>query len=162
MEKFLLPLLLLFSKFILVNFFSLPWSFFDPLIACVIIYTFFHNLDTKAFILYALFCGLLREFFSLDVFGIYLLAYLGCSLSVAFLARLVDRHNWMLIFPVVFFGNVLANLVVFLLRPLLDSTVSVGPTGLFFARSLLEALGTTLIVYPLYLFSKKCGLKLTE
>ena len=160
MDLFILPLFLILLKFAAANFFSLSFSLFDPLMGLMVVYTFFHSLDTRTVFLYAIVCGLLREIFSCDVFGIYLISYLGSAFTVACVMRLVYRDNWLFVFPVVFFGTFFCNALTYILRPLLGGILPAGQSGLFFIKNLIEACGTTLFIYPLYRWAKKCDLKL--
>jgi rod shape-determining protein MreD len=160
MNKFSLAVLLIFFKFALTSFFSLPWSFFNPLFALVIFYTFFHSLDTKDYVIYALFCGLLGDFFSLDVFGVYTISSLACAFGVAFVTRFIYRQNWIFVFPMVFLGTLLANLAIFFLKFFFLKGGVFPFSGWFLARCLFESLGTVLIASPLYNFSKRCSYEL--
>ncbi len=156
MDKFLFALLLVFFKFAFVHVVSFPWSLFDPLLAIVVIYTFFHSLDMRHYLVYALFCGFLRDVFGLDVFGISMLSYLACAFGVAVASRIIYRQNWVFVFPMVFFGVFLNNQLIFLLRVLLLPASHMNFSGWFFIRSLVESIGTVLLSYPLYIFSKRC------
>lgn len=157
-----LSLGLLFLKFAFTNFFSLSFSFFDPLLCIVIIYTFFHSLDFFAFVGLAIFCGILRDIFSIDVFGIYLFSFIFCTLAAVFVARLVNRDNWFIALALVFLGVLFNNFLVVFLKPFFGSFASEGITGWFLLRNFIEALGTTALAYGLIKFSKKCDLKLTR
>jgi rod shape-determining protein MreD len=160
MDMILLTFVLLFLKFAFTNFFSLPFSFFDPLLCIVIIYTFFHSLDFFAFAALAIFCGILRDVFSLDVFGVYFFSFMLCTLAVVFVARLVNRDNWLIVLPIVFLCVLFNNFLAMFLKPLLGSFSSEGISGWFLIRNFIEALGTTALAYCLIIFSKKCDLKL--
>lgn len=162
MDMILLTLGLFFLKFGLTNFFSLPFSFFDPLLCLVIIYVFFHSLDSFVFIAFAIFCGVLRDIFSLDVFGIYLVSFVFCSMAVVFVARLVNRDNWLIVLPLVFLFVLFNNFLVVLLKPFFGSSINEGITGWFLLKNFTEALGTTALAYVLINFSKKCDLRLTR
>lgn len=162
MDMIFLSLGLLFLKFAFTNFFSLPFSFFDPLLCIVIIYVFFHSLNFFAFFALAIFCGLLRDIFSLDVFGVYLFSFVFCALAVVFVARLVNRDNWLIALALVFLGVLFNNFLVVLLKPLFGSFASEGITGWFLLKNFIEALGTTALAYGLINFSKKCDLRLTR
>ncbi len=155
MNRFLVALVFVFLKFSLVSLLSLPWVFFDPLLALVVIYTFFHSLDAKDFALFALFCGFLGDIFSSMTFGTFMLSYLACAYSVSFGSRIVYRQNWIFVFPLVFLAAFANNHFVFFLALLLPHTASIPYSGWFLARAFAESVGTTLAAYPLYLFAKR-------
>lgn len=162
MDKFILAICLLFLKFAFVSLLSLPGPVFDPLLALVVIYTFFHTLDIREFVLYALFCGFCRDIFSLDVFGIYMLSYLISAFGVALASRIIYRQNGLLVFPLVFIAAFLNSQIIFLLRFFVLHIGTLHLSGGFGLRCLVESIGTTLFAYPVYLFSKRCALGLTE
>ena len=116
MNKYYIALLAVFFKFAFVSITSMPWSIFDPLFALAVIYTFFHSLDMKNYIAYALFCGFLKDAFGLDCFGINMFSYFVCVFAVAFATRIIYRQNWIFIFPMVFLATFLNNQIIFLKR----------------------------------------------
>jgi len=160
MNKSILALGLVFLKFALTSLWSMPLNIFDPLLAAVIIYTFFHSLDTKDVVAYALFCGFVADIFSLNSFGAYMISYLACAFSVSLFSRIVYRQNWLFLFPLVFLGVFLNGHFILILEPILSRGASPHYGGLFLLRILAESLGTTLLAYPLYLFSKRCASQL--
>jgi cell shape-determining protein MreD len=155
-------MILVFLKMMLTQIFSLPFSLFDPLLLLVIFYTFFHSMDVRDFIFYALFCDALRDVFSLDVFGFYLFSYFVCSLLVSIACRFIYRENPLLVFPIVFFGVLLNNTLIFFAKYAFLHSAVVFQPGWFLSRTLIEALGTTAASYPFFLFSKKCALEFTS
>jgi len=155
----LLPIVLIFLKFAFVNIFSLPWSLFEPLLACVILYTFFHSFDTKDYVLYALFCGFLGEIFSADAFGIHIIAYLAVAFCVALICVVIYRENRLFLFPVVFVGTWLGNAVIVFLKSFFSHAAAGPAIGPFLLGGIAESAGNTLLVYLLDLFSKRCGLE---
>jgi rod shape-determining protein MreD len=150
-----MALVLVFFKFSLGSLFSLPLVFFDPLLALVLIYTFFHSMDVKYFIGYALFCGLLSDCFSLMGFGSYLCSYALCAWGTSLATRFIYRQNWIFVFPLVFIFSFLNSHFLFLLSRFFPGSVTFPYSGLFFLRALIESIGTTCVAYPLYLFSKR-------
>jgi hypothetical protein len=79
---------------------------------------------------------------------------------VSLLSRIVYRQNWLFVFPLVFLGVFLNAHFILLLEPILSRGASPHYGGLFLLRTLAECLGTTLLAYPLYLFSKRCAFQL--
>lgn len=162
MNKFLLPPLLVFLEFIFTSIYSLPWSLFDSLLTLVIIYTFFHSLDMKDFVVFALFCGFLRDIFSLDIFGVYMFSYLISSFCVSLVSVMLNRDNWFFIFPLVFLGTFLNNHIILISKFLFFGSPYQLQANWFFIRNLTEAGVNTLLAYPFYLFSKKCALEVVR
>jgi hypothetical protein len=112
-------------------------------------------------------CGLrlvvrfLERRFGTDIFGIYMMSYILTVFGTAFLVRVLYRHNWKIVFPVVFAGQLLNNHLVFILRLFLGAGPLVSYAR-FFGRTFLQALGTTLLGYLFFLFFKKCEPESTE
>ena len=156
MRRFLIVPLLVLLKFTFFSFFGSFWFLFDPLLALVVIYTFFHSMDMRDYLSYALFCGLWQDIFSLDLFGIHMFSYLVCGFSVAVASRIIYRHNQIFIFPMVFAAVLLNNSLIFFLKILLPGAIPASFSGLFLWRCFLEAAGTTMLAYPFYLFLQKC------
>lgn len=156
MNRFLLPFIFIFLKFILAQLFNISWFLFDPLLALVVFYTFFHSLDIKDYCGYAVYCGLCADIFSLDVFGIHILSYLGCAFIVAALSVMMYRENRFFVFPVVFLGVFLTNLFSFILKLFIFNAAQFQDLQWFLVSSFSQALGTVIFAFPLYKFSKKC------
>lgn len=156
MNRFLLPLIFIFLKFILVQLFSLSWFLFDPLLVLVVFYTFFHSLDVKDYFGYAVYCGVCADIFSLDIFGIHILSYLGCAFTVAALSVLIYRENRYFVYPMVFLGVFITNLFSFVFKLLIFNTVQFHDIRWFLIVSFLQALGTVIFALPFYKISKKC------
>jgi len=161
MNIYLLPLLAMALRYLVSGLFCVPWTFFDPVCCCVIVYAFFHSMDTKDFVLFALYGGLVRDALSLDAFGLYMMAYLATAFAAAAIALFINRQNWIFVFPVVFLATLLSQHILFFLRIWSDPGSPVPYSWGFLGRSFVEAAGTTLFVYPLYRFSRRCALTLT-
>lgn len=148
---FLVPVLVVLEYF--VHRFFGGWLLFDPLLALVLVYAFFHYLETRPVVLFALWCGFWQDMTSLGPFSIFMISYVVSALAVAYLTRLVNRHNRLLIFPVVFSGQILNNHAVFFLNFVLSGGLTYS--FLFFGRTFLEAAGTTLLAYPAFLLFRR-------
>jgi cell shape-determining protein MreD len=161
MIKYLVVPVLVLLEFAWHRLLGIPWLLFDPLLAAAMVYTFLHHLDARGCVGYALWCGFWRDAFGMDVFGIYMMSYVLTVFGVAFMVRVLYRHNWMFVFPVVFAGQILNNHLVFCLRPFLGGSPSVSYAR-FFGRTFLQAFGTTLLSYPFFFLFKKCEPEFTE
>lgn len=160
MNKYLLALILIFLKYFFTAIFGFSWQLFDPLLVLVVIFTYFHSFDMLDYIKYAVFCGLLSDIFSLDLFGLYILTYLACVFIIVVTSRLLYRHNWIFIFPVVFLSVFLSYPLAICAKAVIFKT-SVGPyTALFFTRSFCESIAAVLWAYPVYFYSKRCACEL--
>jgi rod shape-determining protein MreD len=157
MAKFLIVPFLVLLKLAFSSFFSSFWLLFDTSLALVVVYTFFHSMDPRDYVFYALFCGLWQDIFSSDVFGIHMLSYLGCAFGVAVASRIIYRHNQIFIFPMVFIAALLNNQLIFSLKSLLPGAAPFSFSGWFLLRTFLEASGSAAVAYPLYLFLQKCA-----
>lgn len=156
MNIFLLPVIFIVLKFILVQLFNLSFFPFDPLIVLIVFYTFFHSLDVKDYCGYAVYCGLCADIFSLDIFGVHILSYLGCVFVVASLSILIYRENRYFVYPAVFLSVFLTNIFSFLLKLFIFNTVRFYDIGLFLVVSFVQASGLVIFAIPFYKFSKKC------
>ena len=158
MNKYLLPPVFIFLKFVFVQSLSFPWPVFEPVLCLALIYSFFHSLDLKGWLLYALYCGLSRDVFSLDVFGFYIFSCVLSCFVVSILTRIVYRQNWVFVFPVVFIGIFLAgHFVIFFKTFFVSETIWVSQYWLALARVIFESAGTALLAFPIYIFSKRCA-----
>lgn len=158
MIKYLLPLIITYLKFFFVQFTSLPLPFLDPLWALALMYAFFHGLDTRSWVLYACYCGVAGELSRLGIFGPYLFSTILSCLAVSLLSRLFWRYDWILVIPAVFIGFFLGNHIqLFLTTSFFQQPGWAVHYGFFLGTTLLEALGTSALVFPLYFFSKKCA-----
>lgn len=161
MVKFLIIPVIVVLEYAFHKLFCVSWFLFDPLLAAAVVYTFFHHLDARGCVGYALWCGFWRDAFGTDVFGIFMISCLLTVFGAAFMVRVLYRHNWIFVFPVVFAGQLLNNHLAFALRPFLGGSPSVSYVC-FFGRTFLQAFGTTLLSYPFFLFFKKCAPEFTE
>ncbi|MDD5019356.1 MAG: hypothetical protein PHH75_01190 [Candidatus Omnitrophica bacterium] len=156
MIKFLIIPVIVVLEYFFHRFFCVSWFLFDPLLAAAVVYTFFHSLEARGFVFYALWCGFWRDAGGTDLFGVFMISYLLTVFGVSYLVRVLYRHNWMFIFPVVFAAQLLNNHLVLVLRLSLGGIRSTT-YAYFLGRTLLQAFGTTALVYPLFLFFKKCA-----
>ena len=162
MNKLFLPVILIALQFFFNSLGWFSWSVFDGPLALVVMFTFFHNLDTRDTILYAVVCGLYRDLYSLDVFGLFTFSYILVAFFVSFVTRFINRHNGIFVFPVLFAVSVLHPYLAAAIKAFFAESAVPSMSGLFFVRSLLQAVGTTALAVPLYLLSRPCGLELTE
>ncbi len=160
MNIFLLPVILIVLKLFLVRLFNLSFFPFDPLLLLVVFYSFFHNLDIKNYCGYAIYCGLCADIFSLDIFGIHIISYLGCVFIIASLSILIYRENRYFVYPMVFLSVFLVNLLSFVLKLFIFNTVQLCDSGWFLAVSFLQASVTVIFAFPFYKFSKRCVIEL--
>lgn len=134
------------------QFFCAGWLLFDPLLALALIYAFLHYLETRNFLLYAFWCGLWKDAFSVGAFGVFAAVFVSCALLAAFASRMVYRRNWLFIFPLVFLGQFVSNHIAFFLDLLLPLGRHFSYSFSFFGRTLLEAFGTSVFAYPVFIF----------
>lgn len=156
MNIFLLPLVFIILKFILIQLFNLSSFSFDPLLLLVVFYTFFHSLDFKNYCGYAVYCGFCADIFSLDIFGIHILSYLGCAFVIASLSIVIYRENRYFVYPVLFLSVFLVNLFSFALKLFVFKAVRLHDMGLFLIVSFIQAFITVIFAFPFYKFSRKC------
>ncbi|MFA5038493.1 MAG: hypothetical protein WC732_02300 [Candidatus Omnitrophota bacterium] len=156
MIKFLAAPALVILEYAFHQFLPHPWLLFDPLLALVLIFTFFHYLETKPFVCYALWCGFWQDLTAMSGFGVFMISYLACAFAAAFLSRIIYRPNRLFIYPLVFLGQILNNHIAFFLA-LFSSGRMMPYSFLFLGRTFLEACGTALLAYPVSLFLKKCA-----
>jgi rod shape-determining protein MreD len=161
MNIYLLPLVLILVRWVLTAAGRLPWSVFDPFLALVAMYAFFHGFEARQNISYALYCGLIRDLTSLDTFGLFMFVYLATALAVALFSVIVNRQSPLFVFPVIFVAALASSHITWVLAFWLGRSASFSYGLGFFGRALCEAVGTTLFAYPLYHFSRRCALTLT-
>lgn len=160
MNKFVLALILMFAKYMFAAVFGFAWQVFDPLLILVIVFTYFHSFDMPDYLGYAIFCGLLSDITSADIFGLHILLYCACVFIVVAASRLLYRHNWVFIFPVIFLTVFLSFPFVLLLKAMVFKAGANSMSALFIFRIFCESLAAVLWAYPIYLFSKRCACEL--
>src|SRR5512135_239386 len=153
MNKYLLPVVLVFLRFWVTSVLGWSWSFFDPALACVAVFTFFHNMDTRDVIVYALWCGLAGDMLGLDVFGLSMMATSATALGISFGMRFINRQNPQLVFLIVFFSVYGNEAVMLVLRSFFGAGVVTPASFWLWSRVFVEALGTAFLAYPIILFS---------
>ncbi len=161
MSIYLLPLVFFVLRWLFSSLFCLPWSLFDPFLALVAMHAFFHGFEARRNIMFALFCGLVRDMTGLDTLGLYMLTYLATALAVALFSVIINRQSLWLVFPAVFVASVFGSHVALILSFWLEKQSPLSYSFVFLGRAILEAAGTTLVAYPLHHFSRRCGLTLT-
>lgn len=162
MNKLFLPLVLLvFESFLnALGFFS--WSLLDGPLALVVMFTFSHSLDMRHFLFYAAWCGLCRDLFGLDVFGVMTLSYIAIAFLIALATRFINRQNGFFVFPMVLVAAWLHPSLAVWVKTFFAEMAAAPFSGWFFIRCFIQAVGTTVLAIPLYFFSRSCGWELTE
>ena len=162
MNKLFLPLICLVFESSLSALGFVTWSFLDGPLALVVMFTFAHSLDTRSFILYAAWCGLCRDLFGLDVFGVMTLSYIAIAFLISIATRFINRQNGFFVFPMVFVAAWLHPFLAVWVKAFFAETAVSPSSGWFFVRSFVQAVGTTVLAIPLYFLSRSCGWELTE
>ena len=65
----------------------------------VTIFSFYFNFDKLKVVLFCLFCGLLKDFFSLTPFGTHALMFMCLGIILSYVSRRFLRYNWIFIIP---------------------------------------------------------------
>jgi cell shape-determining protein MreD len=162
MKKLFLPLALIFFQFSFNALGWTSWPLFNGPLALVVMFAFFHSLDMRDTVFMAALCGACMDFFSLDVFGLSALIFVGIALAVSFATRFINRHNGFFVFPVIFIAVLLDSYFTVWAKGFFADASGDWLSALFFTRSFVQAVGTTALAVPLYLFSSRCGLRLSE
>jgi|GEM_PF-888093 len=161
-NRFLWPLLLIALQLVVDQLSGASVSFFDPLLAAVVLYAYFHAYDVRDNVLFAAFCGLVKDVLGLDVFGLYTATFILLSLAVVYGTRFLNRQQDVFVFPIVFLAVFAQRLGVGLGRLVFCDAGPGGSVVVFFLRVGLTAAGTVAAAYGLYRFSRRCDLGLTE
>jgi rod shape-determining protein MreD len=126
-NRFLWPFLLLAAQLVVDQLSGAPFSFFDPLLAAVVLYAYFHSYDVRDNILFAALCGLVKDMVGLDVFGLNVLSFALVSLGVVYGARFLNRQQDVFVFPVVFLAVVIQRFGIGLGRFVFSDAGAAGP-----------------------------------
>lgn len=161
-NRFSWPFLLLAVQVIVDQLTGASVSFFDPLLAAVVLYAYFHSYDVRDNVLFAALCGLLKDVLGLDVFGLYAVTFVLVSLGVVYGTRFLNRQQDVFVFPLVFLAVTAQRLGVGMGRLVFFDAGPRGSVVAFFLRVGLTAAGTVAVAYALYRFSRRCDLGLTE
>ncbi|MFC1754343.1 rod shape-determining protein MreD [Thermoproteota archaeon] len=82
----------------------------------VTLFCFYFNFDILRVMLFCLFCGLLKDSFSVVPFGIHMLVYLFIGAILSYIARNFLRYNWRFIIPLFVFATLSQGIIYALLR----------------------------------------------
>ncbi|MFH1622728.1 MAG: rod shape-determining protein MreD [Candidatus Omnitrophota bacterium] len=72
----------------------------------VTIFSFYFNFDKLKVILFCLFCGLLKDIFSITPIGTHMLAYMILGVTLSYASKRFLRYNWLFIIPLFIFASV--------------------------------------------------------
>jgi len=161
-NRFLWPFLLLAAQLVVDQLSGAPFSFFDPLLAAVVLYAYFHSYDVCDNIFFAALCGLVKDMVGLDVFGLNVLSFALVSLGVVYGTRFLNRQQDVFVFPIVFLAVVIQRFGIGLGRFVFFDAGPAGPVVALLAPVSLTAAGTAVAAFVLYRLSRLCDLGLTE
>ncbi|MGE5280374.1 MAG: hypothetical protein ACM3L6_06500 [Deltaproteobacteria bacterium] len=160
--RYLWPLWLLAVQIVVDELSGVSASFFDPLVAAIVLYAYFHSYDVRDNIVFAALCGLAKDLLGLDVFGLYTATFVLLALGVLTATRFLNRQQDVFAFPLAALAVFLHRSVVGMGRLFFFDAGPRGSVGAFFLRAGLTAAGTAAFAYALYRLSRKCELGLTE
>ncbi len=161
-NRWLWPFLLLAAQVVVDQLTGASVSFFDPLLAAVVLYAYFHNYDVRDNILFAALCGLVKDTLGLDVFGLHAVTFVLVSLGAVYGTRFLNRQQDIFVFPIVFLAVTAQRLGVGMGRLVFFDAGPRGSVVAFFLRVGLTAVGTVAAAFVLYRLSRRCDLGLTE
>ncbi len=161
-NRFLWPFFLLAAQVVVDQLTGASVSFFDPLLAAVVLYAYFHNYDVRDNVLFAALCGVVKDVLGLDVFGLYAVSFVLVSLGVVYGTRFLNRQQDIFVFPIVFLAVFVQRLGVGMGRLVFFDAGPRGSVVAFFLRVGLTAAGTLVAAFALYRLSRQCDLGLTE
>ncbi len=161
-NRWLWPFLLLAAQVIVDQLTGASVTFFDPFLAAIVLYAYFHNYDVRDNILFAGLCGLLKDVAGLDVFGLYTVSFVLVSTGVAYGTRFLNRQLDVFVFPIVFLAVFVQRFAVGMGRLVFFDTGPRGSVIAFLLRAGLTAAGSVVAAFALYRFSRRCDLGLTE
>ena len=126
-----------------VTFFS-HLSFFsikpNLILFLVTIFSFYFNFDKIRVILFCLFCGFLKDIFSLTPLGTHMFIFMCLGITLSYISKRFLRYNWIFIIPLFIFATVGQGIIYTLIQ------------GIFFGQhlSLVELLWRRLLLEMLY------------
>jgi len=161
-NRFFWPFLLLTVQVTADQLIGASVTFFDPLLAAVVLYAYFHNYEVRDSILFAGLCGLAKDFLGLDVFGLYTVTFVLVSFGVVGATRFLNRQEDVFVFPLVVLAVFVQRFGVSMGRLFLYDAGPRGSVVAFFLRVALTAAGTAAVAFALYRLSRTCDLGLTE
>ncbi|MFH1622017.1 MAG: rod shape-determining protein MreD [Candidatus Omnitrophota bacterium] len=72
----------------------------------VTIFSFYFNFDKLKVIMFCLFCGFLKDIFSIAPIGTHMLAYMILGVILSYASQRFLRYNWIFIIPLFIFASV--------------------------------------------------------
>jgi cell shape-determining protein MreD len=161
-NRWLWPFFLLGLQVVIDQLTGTPASFFDPLLAAVVLYAYFHSYDVRDNIVFAALCGLVKDLMGLDVFGLYAVTFPLVSFGVMTGTRFLNRQQDIFVFPLTALAVFVHRFAVGMGRLFFFDAGPRGSIMAFLLRIGLTAAGTAVFAYALYRLSRLCDLGLTE
>ncbi|MDD5617813.1 MAG: rod shape-determining protein MreD [Candidatus Omnitrophica bacterium] len=82
----------------------------------VVIFSFYFNFDLIKVLLFCLFCGFLKDAFSVSPLGTNMLIYILLGIILSYLARKFLRYNWVFIIPLYVFATIGQGIIYILIQ----------------------------------------------
>lgn len=111
----------------------------------ITIFSFYFNFDKIKVILFCLFCGFLKDIFSLTYFGTHMFIFMSLGILLSYISGQFLRYNWIFIIPLFIVASI-GNSVIYVLVQNLFFNKEISLFYMFWRISILE------IFYGLFIF----------
>ena len=121
----------------------------------VTIFSFYFNFDKPKVMLFCLFCGLLKDVFSLSPLGTHMLIFMCLGLGLSYISKRFLRYNWIFIIPLFIFATIGQGLIYLLTQNIFFGR-ELSIFNVFWRTLLLEMVYGFVIFFIFFKLIKKC------
>ncbi|NQU18732.1 rod shape-determining protein MreD [bacterium] len=121
----------------------------------VTIFSFYFNFDKIRVILFCLFCGFLKDIFSLTPLGTHMFIFMCLGITLSYISKRFLRYNWVFIIPLFIFATVGQGIIYILIQSIFFGQ-HLSLVELLWRRLLLEMLYGLLIFSIFFKVIKRC------
>jgi len=121
----------------------------------VTIFSFYFNFDKIRVILFCLFCGFLKDIFSLTPLGTHMFIFMCLGITLSYISKRFLRYNWVFIIPLFIFATVVQGIIYILIQSIFFGQ-HLSLVELLWRRLLLEMLYGLLIFSIFFKVIKRC------
>jgi rod shape-determining protein MreD len=121
----------------------------------VTLFSFYFNFDILKVLLFCLFCGLLKDMFSIVPLGTNMFIFICLGIGLSYLSRKFLRYNWVFIMPLYILASI-GEVIIYVLMEDIFFDRSLSLLFIFWRILILEMAYTFLIFFIFLKPIKKC------
>ncbi len=123
----------------------------------VTIFSFYFNFDILKVLLFCLFCGFLKDIFSIAPLGTHMFIFICLGIVLSYASRKFLRYNWTFIIPLYMFATIGQGIIYALIQAVFFK-ISLSVFYIFWRILILEMLYSFIIFFIFFRVIKKCAI----